>query len=80
MNEVGLQSYLKILAFLTRLSLKYGLVGDLALTLFAFIWMFWPLFLVYHIEAKIIFYIPATIFSLIFLIKGYFIKHIIKIQ
>lgn len=52
------------------MSLKYGILGDLLLTIFAFIWMFWPLALVYFYELKAIYYLPAGIFSLMFLIKG----------
>ena len=51
---------------MTRESL---LMGDLLLTLFVPIWMFWSFGCVYFCLENMLFYIPAAIYSIIFLEK-----------
>jgi hypothetical protein len=63
--------YLGILTSATKMSLKLGIVGDLLLTIFALVWMFWPLVLVYYKAPSKLYFIPSGVFSIIFLLTGY---------
>lgn len=61
---------MNFLGTITKLSLQHGFFGDIYLTIFAFIWMFWPVITIYFFELNILLYIPGGLFTLIFMIKG----------
>jgi len=63
--------YIGILTTATKMSLRMGIIGDLLLTIFALFWMFWPLIATYYLAQTKIYYIPAGVFSVIFLMMGY---------
>ena len=64
------RSYIGILAYMTRLSLKFGLPGDIILTVFALLWMLWPLAIPMMLEEKV-YYVPCALISIILVFVGY---------
>jgi len=63
-------TYTGILTNATTLSLRFGLIGDLCLTIFAILWMIWPLALpTFYLEK--IYFIPFGLLCIILMFVGY---------
>ena len=69
--------YIAILVGITKCTLKLGLVGDLFLTIFALVWMLWPIVIPFFLPNKI-YFIPCGLICLVLIVIGY--KEIQKVS
>jgi len=62
--------YIALLSSITRCTLKFGIIGDLFLTVFALVWMLWPIAIPFFLPNKI-YFIPCGLVCLVFIFVGY---------